>query len=66
MSDSLQTVARAHLLSCLCYSRRERPKATAARECYEETLGVLGDKQTLVDMLVNYEGNNIFKVWLEY
>ena len=41
---------------------RERAKYTAARECYEETLGILGKTRHLVSMLENYEENNVFKV----
>ena len=51
--------ALSHLWCLLC---REYPKQTAARECYEETLGVLGDKKSLTEMLTNFKENNSFKV----
>ena len=41
---------------------RERAKYTAARECYEETLGIFGSNKSLVSMLENYVENNVFKV----
>ena len=41
---------------------RERAKYTAARECYEETFGILGKTKHLVSMLENYKENNVFKV----
>lgn len=50
---------------CIATLCRERPKGTAARECYEETLGVLGDKQSLTELLTNYEDNNSFKVMVK-
>ena len=40
----------------------ERPNMTAARECYEETLGVLGQTDHLLSLLENREGNNVFQV----
>ncbi len=40
----------------------EPARHTAARECYEETLGVLGSTKTLVSMLEDYKTNNVFKV----
>ncbi len=46
---------------CVCgYS--ERPKYTAARECYEETLEVLGNADHLASLLDNCAENNVFEV----
>ena len=44
----------------------ERPSGTAARECYEETLGVLGQTEQLLSLLENREGNNVFQVSESY
>lgn len=41
---------------------REYARQTAARECYEETLGILGDARSLCAMLEDYTTNNVFKV----
>ena len=41
---------------------REKPRHAAARECYEETLGVLGSASDLAAALKNFEENNVFKV----
>lgn len=41
---------------------REYARHTAARECYEETLGVLGDTASLCRLLEDYTTNNVFKV----
>ena len=41
---------------------REQPRYTAARECYEETLGVLGKTKHLMGALENFAENNAFKV----
>jgi 8-oxo-dGTP pyrophosphatase MutT (NUDIX family) len=41
---------------------RETPSVTAARECYEETLGVIGSSDHLLKSLRNYKVNNAFKV----
>ena len=42
--------------------RRERPRTTAARECYEETLGILGTSAELATALRDFKTNNCFKV----
>ena len=47
---------------CACVCVREKPSFTAARECCEETLGVLGSKEELKAALKSYEANNAFKV----
>ena len=46
------------------YSRvdRERPRTTAARECSEETLEVLGSTKELMTALADFKTNNCFKV----
>ncbi len=44
-----------------CLSR-EKPRQTAARECFEETLGVLGDAKELFEKLGKYKENHVFKV----
>lgn len=41
---------------------RERARQTAARECYEETLGILGSALVLQQQLEDYKTNNVFKV----
>lgn len=41
---------------------REKPRHAAARECYEETLGVLGSASDLAAALKSFEENNVFKV----
>ena len=41
---------------------RERPRNTAARECYEETLGVVGRERELYERLGDYKRNHVFKV----
>ena len=41
---------------------REKARYTAARECYEETLGIFGKTKHLASMLAEYEENNVFKV----
>ena len=46
-------------INCHC---SERPRYTAARECYEETLGVLGQTDHLVSLLENSEQHNVFEV----
>ena len=40
----------------------ERPGRTAARECFEETLGVLGQTDHLLSLLEKKEENNVFQV----
>jgi hypothetical protein len=40
----------------------EGPRLTAARECYEETLGILGTAKQLADTLTDFRTNNCFKV----
>ena len=42
--------------------RNETPAETAARECYEETLGVLGTSKDLLESLRSYTITNTFKV----
>ena len=42
--------------------RNETPSETAARECYEETLGVLGTSKNLLESLRSYTETNAFKV----
>ena len=42
--------------------RNETPSETAARECYEETLGVLGTSKDLLESLRSYTETNAFKV----
>lgn len=46
----------------LCRSWSEGPHLTAARECYEETLGILGTVKQLADALKDFKTNNCFKV----
>ena len=46
---------------CLCCIS-ERPRYTAARECYEETLGILGDTDHLASLLGSFAENNVFEV----
>ena len=41
---------------------REKPRLTAARECEEETLGVLGGEEELYKLLGDYKNNHVFKV----
>jgi len=41
---------------------RERPRHTAARECDEETLGVVGREKELYQRLGEYKRNHVFKV----
>ena len=43
----------------------EWPRYTAARECYEETLGVLGEADHLASLLNNCAENNVFEVSIE-
>ena len=43
-------------------SLRESPEETAARECYEETLGIFGDTVKLLHDIRDHKTNNIFKV----
>ena len=45
--------------TCVC---REHPRETAARECSEETLKVLGDSASLFKLLGDYKTNNVFRV----
>lgn len=40
----------------------ERPRYTAARECFEETLGILGETDHLASLLDNRTENNVFEV----
>ena len=47
-------------LPIMCYS--EQPRYTAARECFEETLGVLGGTDHLASLLENCQLNNVFEV----
>jgi hypothetical protein len=49
------------ILFCVYFSR-ERPRHTAARECAEETFGLLGRQDKLFQMLGDYKANNVFKV----
>ena len=44
----------------LCIS--EKPRHTAARECYEETFGILGSASSLSAALKDFITNNAFKV----
>ena len=44
---------------------REKPRHAAARECYEETLGVLGSASDLAAALKSFEENNVFKVYMQ-
>ena len=46
----------------LCPGSREKPCHAAARECNEETLGVLGSASDLAAALKDFEENNVFKV----
>ena len=48
--------------ACVLSTYRERARYTAARECCEETLGILGSKRSLVTQLEDYKTNNAFKV----
>ena len=41
---------------------KETPAEAAARECAEETMGVLGTKDHLLQSVRHYEENNVFKV----
>ena len=45
-----------------CSLGGERPRFTAARECYEETLGILGNTKELAAALKDFKTNNCFKV----
>ena len=45
-----------------CSLFREHPRLTAARECYEETLGILGTSEELAASLSDFKTNNCFKV----
>lgn len=45
-----------------CSLFREHPRLTAARECYEETLGILGTSEELATALSDFKTNNCFKV----
>ena len=49
---------------CISYSPffKETPAEAAARECAEETMGVLGTKEYLLKSLRDYQRNNVFKV----
>lgn len=40
----------------------EKPRYTAARECYEETFGILGSASSLAAALKDFVTNNAFKV----
>lgn len=46
-----------------CRVRREKPRYTAARECFEETLGILGTTEELAEALKDFKTNNCFKVY---
>ena len=50
---------------CVCSLRRESPRLTAARECSEETLGILGNASELAAALIDFKTNNSFKVYAE-
>ena len=50
------------LLPSLPPSHREYARHTAARECFEETLGIMGTSQALCMVLEDYKTNNVFKV----
>ncbi len=52
-----------HVTLCHVTVCRETPAETAARECFEESLGVFGTMDHLLLSLRNYEENNVFKVW---
>ena len=41
---------------------REKPRHAAARECFEETLGILGSASDLATALKSFVENNAFKV----
>ncbi len=41
---------------------REKPRFTAARECWEETFGILGSFRQLSTSLKDFTANNVFKV----
>lgn len=43
-------------------TRETSGRVTAARECSEETLHVIGDSSYFVSALENYIENNVFKV----
>ena len=45
----------------LSVSRERSGRVTAARECSEETLCIIGDKAYFVAALENYIENNVFK-----
>ena len=47
---------------CVLMVFSERPRYTAARECYEETLGILGETDHLASLLDNCVENNVFEV----
>ncbi len=47
---------------CDYCSVRETPAQTAARECFEESLGIFGSSDHLLHSLRNYKENNVFKV----
>ena len=47
---------------CVLTVFSERPRYTAARECYEETLGILGETDHLASLLDNCAENNVFEV----
>ena len=50
------------LCFCACSFKREWPRYTAARECCEETLGILGSTSELAAALKDFKANNCFKV----
>ena len=56
-----------HYIVCTCTQNSlslysEQSKRTAARESYEETLGVLGTTDDLLTLLENNKENNVFEV----
>lgn len=63
MTIKIQIVQPAKVL-CYYYGYRESPRETASRECAEETFGVLGGSQHLLQLLKDYQSNNVFKVRL--
>ena len=46
---------------CVC-GFSEQSRYTAARECYEETLGILGETDHLASLLDNCAENNVYEV----
>ena len=51
-----------HACNSHLFKEKETPAEAAARECAEETMGVLGTKDHLLQSLREYEENNVFKV----